>query len=56
MATNQKSKSDAFEAIHTSARALFKVGAINKTTLREFDEACLSVPSQRPLNKIEPLG
>jgi putative transcriptional regulator len=45
MATKRKSRSDAFEAIHTSARALFKVGAISKTTLREFDEACLTVPS-----------
>ncbi len=45
MATKRKSKSDALEAIHTSARALFKVGAIDKTTLREFDETCLSVPS-----------
>jgi len=45
MATKRKFKSDAFEAIHTSARALAKVGAINKTTLREFDEACLSIPT-----------
>lgn len=45
MATKQKSKSDAFEAIHSSARALYKVGAISKTTLREFDQACLSVPT-----------
>lgn len=55
MATKRKSKNDAFEAIHTSARALYKVGAINKTTLREFDEACLSVPSSidpRAIRKI----
>ena len=45
MTTKRKSKSDAFEAIHTSARALYKVGAISKTTMREFDEACLSVSS-----------
>ena len=43
MATKRKFKSDAFEAIHTSAGVMFKVGAINKTTLREFDAACLSV-------------
>jgi putative transcriptional regulator len=46
MTTKRKFKSDAFEAIHTSAQAMFKVGAINKTTLREFDEACLSVTSE----------
>jgi len=44
MKTKQKFKSDAFEAIHSSAGALFKVGAIGKTTLRQFDESCLSVP------------
>jgi putative transcriptional regulator len=35
-------KSDAYESIHASAQALMKVGAISKTTLREFDEACLA--------------
>ena len=35
-------KSDAFEAIHGSASALSRVGAIDKATMREFDEACLS--------------
>jgi putative transcriptional regulator len=37
-------KSDAFEAIHTSASALHKIGAIDKTTLRSFDASCLAVP------------
>jgi putative transcriptional regulator len=40
MTTKPKFKSDAFESIHGSAKALFKVGAISKTTLREFDVAC----------------
>lgn len=44
MKTKQKFKSDAFEAIHSSARAMLKVGAIGKTTLRQFDESCLSIP------------
>jgi putative transcriptional regulator len=44
MTTKPKFKSDAFASIHQSAKALHKVGAISKTTLREFDEACLSVP------------
>lgn len=36
--------SPAFEAIHSSANALRKVGAIDKATMRDFDEACLCMP------------
>lgn len=46
MTTKKKFKSDAFEAIHSSAQALFKVGAINKATLRNFDESCLVIPDE----------
>jgi len=35
-------KSDAFAAIHASAKALHKVGAIDKATMRDFDASCLS--------------
>lgn len=44
MATRSKFKSDAFDAIHSSARALYKVGGINKTTMKSFDESCLVAP------------
>ena len=44
MATKRKFKSDAFEAIHSSATALYKVEAIDKTTMRHFDESCLAAP------------
>jgi putative transcriptional regulator len=44
MRTKQKFKSDIFEAIHASANALFKVGAIDKTTLCNFDQSCLVLP------------
>jgi len=44
MATKRKYKTDAFEAIHASASALFKVGTIDKETMRQFDETCLAVP------------
>lgn len=44
MTAKPKFKSDAFEAIHSSAQALFKVGGIDKATLRNFDESCLVVP------------
>jgi len=36
-----KYKSDAFEAIHSSAQSLYRIGAIDKVTMREFDESCL---------------
>ena len=38
MTTKPKFKSDAFEAIHSSASGLFKVGGIDKATMREFDD------------------
>lgn len=43
MTAKRKFKSDAFEAIHSSASAMFKVGAIDKATMRDFDETCLTV-------------
>lgn len=44
MTTKPKFKSDALEAIHSSASAMYKVGAIDKTTMRGFDESCLVSP------------
>ena len=41
MTTKKKFKSDAFEAIHESAAALLRVGAIDKATMRKFDASCL---------------
>jgi putative transcriptional regulator len=42
-------KSDAMAAIHETAEALFESGAIDKTTMRGFDDACLgSVESFSP--------
>jgi len=35
-------RSDALAAIHETMEALREVGAIDKQTMREFDEACLS--------------
>ena len=46
MTTKRNFRSDAFEAIHASARALHKVGAMSKVTLREFDESCLAMPTE----------
>jgi len=34
-------KNDAFAAIHSAAKGLHRVGAVNKTTMREYDALCL---------------
>jgi putative transcriptional regulator len=44
MTTKPKFKSDAFAAIHASATALQKVGAIDLTTMRQCDASCLATP------------
>jgi putative transcriptional regulator len=38
----KKYSSDAFAAIHETMEALHDIGAIDKQTMREFDEACLT--------------
>ena len=45
MPVKPKFKSDAFEAIHSSASGMFRAGTISKATMRHFDETCLTVPS-----------
>jgi putative transcriptional regulator len=35
-------KSDAFAAVHETAEALHRIGAIDKRTMRAFDTACLA--------------
>jgi putative transcriptional regulator len=42
MTNRKKFKSDAFAAIHESALALHGVGAIDKATMRKFDESCIA--------------
>lgn len=39
---NRKYKSEALAAIHETMEALHAVGAIDKQTMRGFDEACLT--------------
>jgi putative transcriptional regulator len=48
-------KSDAFAAIHASAKALHKVGAIDKATMRDFDERSLSVAPEFTAQQIQKL-
>lgn len=52
MATKRKFKSDVSEAIHSSAAALYKVGAIDKTTMLDFDAQHL-VPSEMATAEIK---
>lgn len=42
MTPKKKFKTDAFAAIHESALALNGVGAIDKATMRKFDESCIA--------------
>ena len=39
--TNRAYRSDLMAAIHEDAQALYRVGAISKKTMREFDESSL---------------
>ncbi len=41
MTTKRQYQSEALGAIHETMNALFEIGAINKVTMREFDEMCL---------------
>jgi len=38
-----KYKSEAMAAIHETMEGLFEISAISKQTMREFDDACLTV-------------
>ena len=53
MAKNGRYKSDAFEAIHSAASGMYRVGTIDKKTMRQFDTACLSVPATLPPRRIK---
>jgi putative transcriptional regulator len=53
MTNKFKFTSDAFEAIHSPASAMFKVGAIDKATMRKFDLACLTVPAPLEPHRIK---
>ncbi|MCL2898143.1 helix-turn-helix domain-containing protein [Brenneria tiliae] len=51
----KKYRSDAYAAIHETMDALHEVGAIDKQTMREFDEACLAPVSPMPPERIRAL-
>ncbi|AFZ32554.1 transcriptional regulator, XRE family [Gloeocapsa sp. PCC 7428] len=47
--SSKRYRSEAFAAIHETAQGLYEVGAIDKQTMREFDESCLT-----PIEEISP--
>ena len=50
MKTKTFFKSDIFESAHQSASALYLVGAIDKATMRKFDEKCtVKTPKLKPV-------
>jgi putative transcriptional regulator len=55
MTARRKYKDDVSEAIHSSASAMFKVGAIDKATMRSFDASCLAVPAALKPHQIKKL-
>jgi putative transcriptional regulator len=54
MTKTRKYKDDVSEAIHSSASAMFKVGTIDKATMRSFDASCL-VPAPLEPHQIKKL-
>jgi len=48
-------RSDAFAAIHETMDALHQIGAIDKTTMRTFDETCLEPASELAPEEIRAL-
>ncbi len=51
----KKYRSDAYAAIHETMEALHEVGVIDKQTMREFDETCLTPALPMPPDRIRAL-
>jgi len=52
LSKKRKFKNEVFESIHKSATALRVVGAIDKATMKEFDESCIDKTPKLKLEKI----
>lgn len=52
---NKKYRSQAYAAIHETMEALHDVGAIDKQTMREFDQNCLTPIQAMPPERIRAL-
>ena len=51
----KKYRSDALAAIHETMEALHEVGAVDRQTMREFDETCLTPIEVMPPEQIKAL-
>jgi putative transcriptional regulator len=51
MSRGKKYRSEAMAAIHETMQALHKIGAIDKQTMKHFDEACLTKVESLPLRQ-----
>lgn len=51
----KKYRSEAYAAIHETMEALHEVGVIDKQTMREFDETCLTPALPMPPERIRAL-
>jgi putative transcriptional regulator len=52
MTRKLKYKSEISEAVHSSVSGMYRAGTIDKATMREFDESCLSVPAEMEPKRI----
>jgi putative transcriptional regulator len=55
MSSKRRAGSDALKAAHETAKSLFKAGAIDHTTMSEFDALCLEPVHALSPNKIKTL-
>ncbi|MGD0732262.1 MAG: DNA-binding transcriptional regulator [Terracidiphilus sp.] len=53
MTRKLKYKSEISEAIHSSVLGMYRAGTIDKATMREFDESCLSQPKPMEPRRIK---
>jgi putative transcriptional regulator len=51
----RKKKSEILEAVHETARGLYRVGLIDRVTMREYDRLCLQPIPQKGRCANEPL-
>lgn len=52
---SKKYRSDALAAIHETMEALHDIGVVDKQTMRQFDESCLSPVEPMPPDRIRAL-
>jgi putative transcriptional regulator len=55
MKTKSKYKNEAFEAIHSAVKGMYRSKTIDKATMKHFDETCLVVPTKLAPKQIKHL-